>query len=294
MIKKIIGITLLLSINLFALEVCGQKVVMYDMPDNEICPEGTKETTMKNWTILNSGKEWSQQTDSRVSVCVGTEEETENCLSQESLSPDKLEEIKKLIKVYDSGTLSSCIEIKKEFPNSETGVYKLKNEEMVYCDMETDGGGWTLVDSYAPGSLSSYWTNTRTRTPNLDPNQTKPTLLKSYKWSSDPQLLCKSENYTGKKPWLTFRVLSETAKRYPTVADAIPCWGCGGHFDYAVTNGNTLQGLGTWIRVASGRIGTIWIGNGSYPTCACGYTNNPSTTGLGRHGIAKGCSVWVR
>jgi len=288
--KKII-LLILSVISLHALEFCEDKIEMEDILKDGSCPKGYVESVMKNWTIEKNSKKWSQQIDTRNFVCIKTVPETKNCIPKGSLSSEEEEALNEIITSYHSGTLESCFEIKQNFPKSQTGIYELKYKEMVYCDMEIDGGGWTLVDSY---STNSYYINQRTKSANLNPNQTKPTLLTNYKWSPSPEILCKSNLYSGSKPWLTLKVLSSDAKKYPTVANIIPVWDGRGHFEYGIMNGNKKQGLGTWIRVSEGRIGTIWIGNGSQPTCACGYTNNPTSSGLGKYGEAKGCSVWVR
>ena len=46
---------------------------------------------------------------------------------------------------------TNCKEILKKNPEARSGVYLLWFEhkpERMLCDMETDGGGWTLVYSY--------------------------------------------------------------------------------------------------------------------------------------------------
>lgn len=43
---------------------------------------------------------------------------------------------------------------------------------------------------------------------------------------------------------------------------------------------------------SSGRIGTVWIGNGTQPTCACGYSG--SASGLGTYSSTADCSTWIK
>ncbi len=49
-----------------------------------------------------------------------------------------------------------------------------------------------------------------------------------------------------------------------------------------------------WVfnSTSSGRIGTIWIGNGLQPTCACAYSG--SASGLGVYNGTADCSTWVK
>ena len=55
--------------------------------------------------------------------------------------------------VFFSEYLPSCSEIKQQSPSSESGTYRIKTGTTntvldVFCDMDTDGGGWTLVWSF--------------------------------------------------------------------------------------------------------------------------------------------------
>ncbi|WP_146163543.1 fibrinogen-like YCDxxxxGGGW domain-containing protein [Aeromonas veronii] len=53
---------------------------------------------------------------------------------------------------------STCLEIKKKAPNSKSGKYQLTiNGKNIgtYCDMELEGGGWTMVQART-GSATKY------------------------------------------------------------------------------------------------------------------------------------------
>ena len=158
-----------------------------------------------------------------------------------------------------------------------------------YIDSSIFCGGWTLIDSKSNGvNITS-----RMASPNIDPYSSKGSYLPSFSWSSTPKLMCKSSLYSGNKNWLTFNVLSQKALSYPTNPN--PNFEAeNGHFSYNTLNGNTAQGEMGWVysTVGSGRIGTIWIGNGYQPTCACAYQG--TAAGLGLFSNSADCSTWVK
>jgi hypothetical protein len=165
----------------------------------------------------------------------------------------------------------------------------------VYCDMTTDGGGYTLVDNDA--SASAAFTS-RQAGANPDPSVTRGSYLPAYQWSTtSPRLLCKSNVFNGTLNWLTLIPTAGTAAReYPTATTT----GTGyawttGHWSVGTLNGNTNNGTGSWIYSGDDRFGSVYIGSGAAPTCACNY-HASSITGLGYRvdGLSPTCSTWVR
>jgi len=75
--------------------------------------------------------------------------------------------------------LKSCKQIKEDFPESQDGVYTIRLEGtseniQVWCEMTTDGGGWTLVWSYTFTNYDDFEFGSNAVTPYIDDSSFSP------------------------------------------------------------------------------------------------------------------------
>jgi len=173
----------------------------------------------------------------------------------------------------------------------------------VYCDMVTAGGGWTLVDNDADDSFGGFFI-AREPGANPDPSVTRGSYLPGYDWSIRPQVLCVSDEYTGREEplgsahsWVLLDALTPQAQEYPTRTSTGGA-DDGSHWAVIETNGNTDHGTVSYTYGGGGRSGALWVGSSTQPSCACSYTGASGATGSGlgvwEPSDFNRCSTWVR
>ena len=100
-------------------------------------------------------------------------------------------------------------------------------------------------------------------------------------------------NYDTILDRLTLNATGALSLEYPTRTSVSSSHN--GGWTPGILNGNTDVGMTSWIYIGSSRFGSVWIGNGGAPTCACNYVGSATGIGGGSGGAKTStCSTWVR